>query len=379
MSKFKNLIGILVLMTFLVSCGGNNENMEEVTNADSSEGMKIAIISSPSGVDDGSFNENNYDGILMYVNENPDATVSPIQEPTGSPDAAIEELNNIVGDYDAFVLAGFQFAAASQTALDNPDKNFILVDSEPTPIDEQTVFDNLVSLTFKEHESAFLAGIAAASESKTGKVAVVNGIAYPSNVNYQFGFTAGVNYSNKNFGTTVEVVELPAYGGTDVTGAQVGGNYVGSFNDEATGKIVGQKLLEAGVDICLVAAGNSGNGIFTAFKESEEDVFVIGCDVDQYDDGVAGDKNIILTSALKKMDINVKRQLDAIKNETFEGSNLLLDATTDSIGIVLEDGRQQLSSDTITKVNDLFELIKDGTIVPPSNFSGTTAEEFTGL
>jgi basic membrane protein A len=54
-----------------------------------------------------------------------------------------------------------------------------------------------------------------------------------------------------------------------------------------------------------VAAGSSGNGVFAAAKEAKG-VFVIGCDVDQYDDGVNGSSNIILTSALKVMDINVE-------------------------------------------------------------------------
>ena len=53
-------------------------------------------------------------------------------------------------------------------------------------------------MTFTEQESGFLAGIAAALETKTGKVAVVNGIAYPSNTNYQFGFESGVAYATQN-------------------------------------------------------------------------------------------------------------------------------------------------------------------------------------
>ena len=33
--------------------------------------LKIAIVSSPSGVDDGSFNEDNYNGILSFIEKNP--------------------------------------------------------------------------------------------------------------------------------------------------------------------------------------------------------------------------------------------------------------------------------------------------------------------
>ena len=175
---------------------------------------------------------------------------------------------------------------------------------------------NVYTMTFQEEQGGFFVGVAAALTTKTNKVAVVNGIAFPSNVNYQFGFMASMNYANAKFGTKAELVELPSFAGTAAVpvegmGENVGGNYVGSFADEATGKEVGKALIDAGADVILVAAGSSGNGVFTAAKEAGN-VFVIGCDVDQYDDGVNGDKNIILTSAMKIMDVNVTRQLEAI-------------------------------------------------------------------
>jgi len=128
----------------------------------------------------------------------------------------------------------------------------------------------------------------------------------------------------------------------------------------------------------FVAAGNSGNGVFTAAKEAK-DVKVIGCDVDQYDDGVSGDRNIVLTSALKNMSINVERQLNAIADGTFKGGNYLLKADTDSTGFVFTEGRHQLSENTIKALNEVYELVKNGTIVPPSNFSEETVENFPGL
>src|SRR5690606_41978095 len=142
----------------------------------------------------------------------------------------------------------FQFAGISQLAVENPDKQFILIDSHPAEVDGQTEFENVYAMTFAEEESGFLVGMAAALETKTNKVAVVNGIAYPSNVNYQFGFESGVNYANKFYGKNVELVELSGYAGTDVTGADVGGNYAGSFADEATGKVIGNALIKQGVD-----------------------------------------------------------------------------------------------------------------------------------
>ncbi|MCR5108752.1 MAG: BMP family ABC transporter substrate-binding protein [Lachnospiraceae bacterium] len=342
-------------------------------------GLNIAIVSSPSGVDDGSFNENNYDGILAYIEENPDAKVTPVREDSGDTAAAVQAVADIVADYDVIVCCGFQFAGIGTIAESNPDVKFILVDSYPTNENgEETEYENVYAMQFKEQESGFCAGIAAALETKSGKVAVVNGIAYPSNVNYQYGFESGVNYANKHLNATAEVVELPSYAGTDVTGANVGGNYVGSFSDEATGKVVGEALIGEGVDVVFVAAGASGNGVLTAVKEADG-VYFIGCDVDQYNDGADGDSNVVLTSALKVMDMNVTLQLNNVKDGSFKGGNVLLGADTDSTGYVKTAERNQLSEETISAIDEAFAKVKSGEIVPAANFSGTTPEDFEGL
>ena len=343
-------------------------------------GLKIAIVTSPSGVDDGSFNQDNYNGILSFIEKHPESTVTHVQETTGDVAAAVQAVADIVADYDVIVTPGFQFAGVGTIAQENPDKKFILVDSFPSDASgAEIVVDNMYAMQFAEQESGFFAGVAAALETKTNKVAVVNGVAYPSNVNYQYGFEAGVNYANAKYGTTAQVVEIASYAGTDVTGANVGGNYVGDFNDESTGKVVGDALIAEGCDIIFVAAGNSGNGVFTAAKENGN-VKVIGCDVDQYDDGVNGDSNIILTSGLKVMSINVDRALERVLDGSFKGENVILKADTDSTGFDKSEGRHQMSEDTVAKLDETYALVKDGTIVPPSNFSeGSTPENFPGL
>lgn len=384
MKKILAITLALVLVLSLAACGAKKPASETDTPATTESpaaetGLKIAIVTSPSGVDDGSFNQDNYEGIQKFIESHPDATVTPIQEKDMA--NAVNAVSAIVADYDVIVTPGFQFGGITTLAQENPDKLFILVDSYPSdPADASKTVEvpNIYAMQFAEQESGFFAGIAAAMETKTGKVAVVNGQAFPSNVNYQYGFEAGVAYANAKLATKAECVELESYAGTDVTGANVGGNYVGGFNDPETGKVVGSALIAEGVDIIFVAAGNSGNGVFTAIKEAK-DVKVIGCDVDQYDDGVNGDSNIVLTSVLKNMAINVERQLNAIADGTFKGGNYLLKADTDSTGFVSETGRNQLSEATLKALNDAYALVKDGTIVPPSNFSEETVDNFPGL
>ena len=392
----KEILLVFVLsmsMVLFAACSNNKDNNPtgaqenpttdneagETTGQGEGEGLKIVVVTSPSGVDDGSFNEDNYNGVLKFIENNPDTTVNTVKEPTGDPAAAVQAVADVVAEYDVIVVPGFQFAGVSSIAVENPDKKFILIDEQPQEQDGQTEFDNIYSMTFAEEESGFFAGMAAALETKTNKVAVVNGIAFPSNVNYQFGFESGVNYVNAKYDKDVEIVELASYAGTDVNGTNVNGNYVGDFADEATGKVIGNALIDAGCDIIFVAAGGSGNGVFTAAKEASSDVKVIGCDVDQFDDGVTGDGNIVLTSALKNMSINVERALNAIKDGSFKGEHVLLKADTDSTGFVSTQGSHQLSEDTVTKINEAYNLVKDGTIVPAANFNEISPDSFPGL
>lgn len=342
-------------------------------------GLKIALFTSPSDVRDGSFNENNYNGALAFLKAHPDASVTPLQEKTGDVTAALKLVEEVVADYDVLICCGFQFSGITETAQDNPDARFILVDTWPTDSTGQEVeVENIYAMKFREQESGFLAGMAAALCSRTKKVAVVNGIAFPSNVNYQYGFMSGVHYANRHYGAGAEIVELSSYAGTDVTGANVGGNYVGSFADMVNGKVVGQALIREGCDVIFVAAGGSGNGVFTAAKEAK-DVRVIGYDVDQYDDGVNGDSNIVLTSVLKVMDVNDTRVLDEIAAGTFRGGNYLLGADTDSTGYVRKEGRCQLPKDAIEKIDRAFALLKSGAIVPAAFGNGMKPDSFTGL
>lgn len=388
------LMSILLLLSLVAGCSQPQTNdpapdtttpetpADSGTTAPSTDpvapsGLKIVIVTSTSGVDDGSFNQDNYNGILDFIAEHPEATVTPIRET--NLDNSVNAVANVLADYDVIVTPGYQFAPVYQLALDNPEKKFILIDSYPSDsTGAEAVAENIYAMMFAEEESGFFAGIAAALQTKTNKVAVANGIAYPSNVNYQYGFESGVNYANAKLGTNVEYVSLPSYAGTDVTGANVGGNYIGSFSDEATGKIVGEALLKEGVDIIFVAAGMSGNGVFTAVKEHGNS-FVIGCDVDQFDDGVNGGSNIILTSGLKNMRINVYRALTAINDGVFAGANVTLHADTDSTGYVSANGRHQLTPETLTKLSEAYELVQNGTIVPAANFNGHTSDNFPGL
>ena len=344
-------------------------------SAEGGKALKILIVSS-SGVDDGNFNQDCYSGIQAFLADHPDCTVTDVKEPDLA--ELIPTVEKLVGDYDVMVLPGYNFGMIGDLVLANPDRYFLVVDSTIQDSEGNPVTaDNAFTMTYKEQEGGFLAGVAAALSTSSKKVAVINGMAFPSNVNYQYGFMAGVNYANEKYGAGAGYVEIPSFAGTDMAGQNVGGNYVGGFADPATGKLVAETLIQEGCDVLFTAAGDSGNGVLTAVKEAEG-VYMIGCDIDQYDVGARGDGNVVLTSALKVMHLDVERQLKAIYDGTFAGQDALLGAETDSTGIVTAEGRQQLTEDAVAKLTECYELIKKGEIVPPSG-TEYSPTDFPGL
>jgi basic membrane protein A len=79
------------------------------------------------------------------------------------------------------------------------------------------------------------------------------------------------------------------------------------------------------------------------------------------------------------MALNVEKQLQSIKNGSFKGGNFRMSADTDSMGYVSETGRQQLSADTLSKLDEAYAQVRDGNVVPASGDNRMTPKTFKGL
>jgi basic membrane lipoprotein Med (substrate-binding protein (PBP1-ABC) superfamily) len=141
------------------------------------EGLDICILSS-TGVDDGSFIQDCYTGILDFIATHDDCNVTDIKEPDYA--QLIPTVEKLAGDYDVFVLPSHHYATIGDVVINNPDTYFIVVD---TPIQDgdgnPVTANNVYTMTFKEQEGGFFSGVAAALSTKSGKVAVVNGMPSP--------------------------------------------------------------------------------------------------------------------------------------------------------------------------------------------------------
>ena len=120
-------------------------------------------------------------------------------------------------------------------------------------------------------------------------------------------------------------------------------------------------MYDRGVKAIFAAAGGTGTGVITEAK-TREGAWVIGVDSDQYSEGIKPDgTSVILTSAVKNVEKASYNMVQAELNCEFPGGQtLILDAANGGVGIPAEN--PNLSEETVKKVNEVLEAIKNGEI-----------------
>lgn len=336
---------IIVAMTASLFTGCGQEDLKK----------EVGMVTDAGTIDDKSFNQGTWEG-LVAAGE--DFGYEPkYLKPQGTTEADyLAEITNLVDSgYKMIVCPGFKFETTIFEAQDKyPDTKFVIIDGEPHNADysEFRIEDNVVAVYFAEEQSGFLAGVAAAVELETAEFGFIGGMEIPAVQKFNWGFQQGLAYANENYGTNATINAENVL-------------YQGTFDDVAAGTTLAAQMYDKGVDAIFAAAGGVGVGVIGEAKNravAGEEVWVIGVDVDQYADGVyEGEKSIILTSAMKGIDTVAYDMVKAYDEGTFPGGQILtFDASND--GIKIPDENPNLSKATEDIAEDVFAMLKDGTI-----------------
>ena len=348
--KFSMLTIALAASLGLVACGTGEGDKGTTTNGEAK--IKVGMMTDSGTIDDKSFNQGTWEGIKRYESEKGSIVAQYIQPGGEATQDYLEAANNLLTAGNEMIIApGFKFEEAiGKLQGENPETKFVILDGEP----EGGVAENSVAIYFAEQEAGFLAGIAAALETKTGKVGFIGGMVIPAVQKFGYGFVTGVAYANANLGTNVEVADYL---------------YNGTFNDVAGGQAQAGGMYDKGIDVVFVAAGGVGNGVIAEAKqraEAGDDVYVIGVDVDQYGEGVTSNGNsIILTSSMKRLDVAVATQLTHWLNNEFKGGQVItMDYSQDGVGLPLNN--PNLTESTIGQLKEVGKVLGEGGIKVPS-------------
>ena len=251
--------------------------------------VRVGLAYDIGGRGDKSFNDSAAAG-LDAAKKKFGVTAKEVTVTTGS-DAEREGKLRLLAEagYNPIIAVGYLYAGPLKAvASDYPRVQFGIID------DSSVALLNVAGLVFAEEQGSYLAGVAAALTSKSGKIGYIGGVRIPLLQKFEAGFVAGVKATKKSASVDVKyVTEFPDFSG---------------FNDPAKAKVIAKGMIDKGVDVIYSAAGGSGAGNFAAATDSAKagkKVWTIGVDADQYLSASADEKKNMLTSMVKHVDTAV--------------------------------------------------------------------------
>jgi basic membrane protein A len=326
MSKklFSLIVFLLVFSLLLAACGGQATPTEEAPpppeepaepaepEVPAEEPFKVGFVTDTGGIDDQSFNTNQWAGVEMAMEE------FGVEGQFIQSDEATQYEPNLSEfasqGYDLIHASGFFLGGAlANVAAQYPDVNFSIFDySYPDAfgvpegvVGHAECIPNVMGSIFKTDQAAFLAGYLAAGMTETGKLGYFGGAPIPTVTIFGVGFQAGMEYYNEVHGTEVELI-----GWSNETGE---GLFTGDFMDLTKGKESAESLFDEGADIFMGVGGLIGAPGFDVARERGG--YGIWVDTDGYE-SLPGVQDVILTSVIKVMD----EAVFAIIKETMEGN-----------------------------------------------------------
>ncbi|MHA2253014.1 MAG: BMP family lipoprotein [Candidatus Kariarchaeaceae archaeon] len=311
---------------------------------------KIAIVFSTGGLGDQSFNDAANEGKIRAIAANPGISVDQF-EPTDITgiNTQIEAYAAATEPYDLIVAVGFTATdGVNASATSHPTQQFIIIDS---------VVDlpNVASVVFSEHEGSYLAGAMAAMVSENDDIAFLGGLDIPLINKFLAGYRQGARYINPDI--TVRHTYSP-----DPTNP---------WGDLAGGKVVAEEFIEQGSDVIYAAAGGTGIGVMNAAAEADEDHKVYAIGVDSNQDHLQ--EGFVLTSMIKRVDVAVETQIQAIVDGTWTAGFEELTLAKNGVGIsnmtytqTEANAEYETGVTRMEKIEEITADINDGTIVVAS-------------
>jgi basic membrane protein A and related proteins len=271
-------------------------------------GFNVRLVTDVGRIDDGTFNQYSYDA--MEAAKKCFGFETSYIETTSEADYAKNIATTLAANPDVIITNGFLLADDTLTAATaNPDVDFIGVDQF-----QKSYPANYIGVLFREDQGGYLAGVMAASLSKSGVIGVVGGREdVPPVVRFVNAYETGAKSVNPD----INVLHT----------------YNESFTDPNKGASDAQQFLGEGADVVFGAGGKTGSGGVQAATTAGK--WGIGVDQDEYfttfNGGKAPGSKYLATSAVKRVDLAVFRNIVAALDSSFKGGVYSLEAANDGI------------------------------------------------
>jgi len=310
--------------------------------------LKVAMVTSESGLGDRSFNDMMYQG-MQRAEKELGVKVNVIQP------KSISEFKSTLAraaqlGFDIIIGSSFDMITPmKEVAAQFPNQKFGLVDVGNDPI-----APNVVSSVTKDWEGSFLVGAIAAKTTKTGIIGFVGGKDIPIIHRFYLGYYFGAKMINPK----VQVLE----------------SYSGTFTDPAAGKEYTLALINRKSDINFAVAGATSAGVIEAAKQTKS--FAIGVDSNQ--NYLA--PGFVLTSMVKRVDNQAYDFIKEVVDGTFKGGVVLTYGLKEKgVDYAMDENNKGLISDaTLKLVEGLRQKVISGQIVVPNYMELTPNQAMVG-
>ena len=358
------MVGGLTLMTasalLLAGCAAAPEE-DDTTTGGSDVDFQTCMVSDKGGFDDKSFNQLGFDGITKAAKELGAQTPITLESETETDYAPnVQEL--VDQDCKVIVTVGFALSQATvDSALDNPDIEYILIDdAADNDFNGEVDAPNVKPIVFDTADAAFLAGYLSAGMSETGKIGTFGGDKFPTVTIFMDGFKQGADYYNEIKGTSVQTL---GWDGTD-------GSFTGEFEAGPAATTAAQALIDQDVDVLLPVGGPIYQSAAAAIRDSGKSIALLGVDADVFvsDPTVA---DLLLTSVRKSIDLATFEAVTAAGKGNFDPTAYVGTLANEGVSIAeYHDYASKVPAELDAEVQALKASIISGDIVVKSYLKG---------
>lgn len=281
-----------------------------------------AVVYDAGGKFDKSFNEAAYNGMERFRKE----TGGSYLEFEIANDTQREQAFRRMAQKGANPIIGIGFTQASaleKVAREFPQLKFAIVDMVVN-------LPNVQSVVFKEQEGSFLAGMAAAMASRSGKVGFIGGMDVPLIRRFQCGYEQGAKYANPKAETLSNMT----------------GTTPAAWSDPTRGGELARNQFSRGVDVIFAAAGGTGVGVYQAAKDQGR--LAIGVDSNQNH----LHPGTMLTSMMKRVDVAVFSISKAVKDGSWKPGVQVLGLKENGVALAMDEHNAKLVTPEMKKKLD---------------------------
>ena len=281
-----------------------------------------AVVYDAGGKFDKSFNEAAYNGMERFRKE----TGGSYLEFEIANDTQREQAFRRMAQKGAnpIIAIGFtQASALEKVAKEFPQLKFAIVDMVVN-------LPNVQSVVFKEQEGSFLAGMAAAMASRSGKVGFIGGMDVPLIRRFQCGYEQGAKHANPKAETLSNMT----------------GTTPAAWSDPTRGGELARNQFSRGVDVIFAAAGGTGVGVYQAAKDQGR--LAIGVDSNQNH----LHPGTMLTSMMTRVDVAVFSISKAVKDGSWKPGVQVLGLKENGVALAMDEHNAKLVTPEMKKKLD---------------------------